>query len=104
MTNSITQIIAHFFFLSLAFGTQFFTPVVNTKLTGVGFYKLCTSIVLASLVLAFGVYYSMSSGLNSLEIGLYSVLIVSNILGSFFHKDQKTWPMWVLYVIQVLSF
>lgn len=102
--NSITQTIAHFFFLSLAFGTQLLGPMVNTKLTGVGFYKLGISIVLASLVLALGVDYFMDPALSVNEIVCYGVLILSNVLGSVLHKDKKTWPMWFLYGLQIAVF
>jgi hypothetical protein len=102
--NSSTQTIAHFFLLSLSFGTQIFSPVVNTKLTGVGFYKLGTSIVLISLILAFGLDYYMAPSLDIFEIGCYGVLILTNISSYIFHQDQKTWPMWVLYAFQVFIF
>lgn len=102
--NSTTQTVAHFFFLSLAFGTQLLGPVVSTKLTGVGFYKLSVSIVLASLVLAAGVDFSMESALSQNETICYLILIFANALGFVFHRDEKTWPMWVLYGIQLAAF
>ncbi|MGE3608995.1 MAG: hypothetical protein AB7I27_05365 [Bacteriovoracaceae bacterium] len=102
--NSTTQIIAHFFLLALAFGTQIFSPIVSTKLTGVGFYKLGTSIVLASLVLAFGIDLSMSPELSLPEYVCYGVLLTSNVITYIFHRDQKSILMWVLYVLQVLTF
>ena len=104
MSNSITQIIAHSFLLALAFGTQLFSPVVSTKLTGVGFYKLGTSIVLGSLVLFGGVAYSMQPGLSSFGLSCLIFLILSNMFTLGFHKDQKTWSMWALYVSQVIIF
>ncbi len=102
--NSVTQIIVHFFLLSLAFGTQFFGPVVSTRLTGVGFYKLGTSIVLASLVLALGVDSFMAGGLSQFELLAYGILIVTNAVGYAFHRDAKGPWMWGLYVTQVLTF
>jgi hypothetical protein len=104
MTNSITQIITHFFLLSLAFGTQLLAPVVNTKLTGVGFYKLGTSIVLSCLVLAAGADYFMHPSLNEVDLWCYGILIVSNMITSVFHRDHKTWQMWLIYLIQILTF
>ena len=104
MTNSVTQIITHSFLLALAFGTQILAPVVNTKLTGVGFYKLGSSIVLTCLVLVFGVSYFMTPGLDQLSGLCYAALIVSNVLTFTLHRDHKTWPMWTLYVFQVLTF
>jgi hypothetical protein len=102
--NSITQIITHFFLFSLAFGTQLFAPVVSTKLTGVGFYKLGTSIVLASLVLALGVDHFMQPGIAPIEWWCYGILIVTNAITYIFHKDHKSWMMWALYVIQIVTF
>jgi hypothetical protein len=102
--NSITQIIIHFFLLSLAFGTQLFAPIVSTKLTGVGFYKLGTSIVLACLVLALGVDFFMEPKLLPVEWWCYGILILSNVLTSIFHRDHKTWVMWALYILQVITF
>lgn len=102
--NSMTQIVAHFFLFGLAYGTQLFSPVVNTKLTGVGFYKLGTSIVLASLVLALGIDYFMDPSLTQLELACYGFLIFSNTVTYVFHKDLKTWLMWLLYAFQVTIF
>lgn len=102
--NSITQIITHFFLLSLAFGTQLLSPVVSTRLTGVGFYKLGTSIVLASLVLAVGVDYFMRPAIGQVEGICYAILIATNAVTFIFHKDQKSLPMWGLYILQVITF
>jgi hypothetical protein len=102
--NSNTQVIIHTFVLGLAFGTQFFSPVVSTKLTGVGFFKLGTSIVLTSLIFGLGVDNFMEPGLTSIEYSCYGFLILSNLLTYIFHKDQKSIPMWVLYGLQVLVF
>jgi hypothetical protein len=99
--NSTTQIIAHFFLLSLSFGTQLFAPVVNTRLTGVGFYKLGSSIVLACLVFALGVDFFMTPSLALSEWASYGGLILCNALGIMFHKDEKSLGMWALYVVQM---
>lgn len=104
MTNSNTQIITHTFLMALAFGTQIFAPVVNTKLTGVGFYKLTTSIVLASLVLGFGVAFSMEPGLDTISYICFGILLGSNVITLGFHKDHKNWLMWSLYIVQILTF
>ncbi len=102
--NSVTQIITHFFLFSLAFGTQVLSPVVNTKLTGVGFFKLGTSIVLASLVLGFGAAYFMQPGLSQVDYICAVILIGSNIATSVLHKDQKTPLMWGIYILQIVTF
>lgn len=104
MTNSVTQIITHSFLLALAFGTQLFAPVVSTKLTGVGFYKLGVSIVLASLVLVFGVSYFMTPGLDQVGFIAFGILILTNAVTFIAHRDEKNWPMWSLYIIQIITF
>lgn len=104
MTNSVTQIITYNFLLALAFGTQFLAPVVSTKLTGVGFYKLGTSIVLASLVLVFGVGYFMQPALDQVSLLCFGILILTNVVTLAFHKDHKSWLMWSLYGIQIITF
>jgi hypothetical protein len=102
--NSITQVIAHHFLLALAFGTQLLGPVVSTKLTGVGFFKLGLSIVLASLILALGIDFYMVPGLSSLEFIFYGILLLTNVLAFAFHKDSKSPIMWLLYGLQVFTF
>lgn len=102
--NSNTQIITHFFLLSLAFGTQLFSAFVSTKLTGVGFYKLGTSIVLTTLVLAAGTDYFMAPAPSLLEWFCYGFLILTNVITYIFHRDDKSALMWVFYVLQILTF
>ena len=102
--NSITQIVIFTFLFGLSFGTQILSPVVDTKLTGVGFYKLGTSIVLVTLMLSLGLDFFMAPALSPVEYGCYAVLIISNILTYFLHRDDKTIFMWVLYVLQVVTF
>ena len=104
MTNSVTQIITHSFLLSLAFGTQILAPVVNTRLTGVGFYKLGLSIVLTCLVLALGVSYFMQPGLDQTSMICFGVLILTNILTFTVHKDHKSLLMWLIYILQIATF
>ncbi len=102
--NSHTQTIIHSFMLALAMGSQLFTPIVKTKLTGVGFYKLITSIALISLVFALGLDLFMSPELTTVEFFCYGILILSNVLTYFLHKDDKSLLMWIFYGIQVCTF
>jgi hypothetical protein len=107
--NSITQISAHFFLFALAFATQILSPVVDTRLTGVGFYKLATTIVLACLVFAVGIDYFMLPGLETIEFVAYMLLIGLNVLSYLLHGDKKTPLLWFIYSLQsglfvVLSF
>lgn len=102
--NSITQIITHFFLFSLAFGTQLLAPVVSTKLTGVGFYKLGTSIVMGCLILALGVDFYMAPGLTNVEYICYGILLATNAITYLTHKDDKSYLMWGLYILQIITF
>ena len=102
--NSTTQIITHFFLLSLAFGTQFFSPIVSTKLTGVGFYKLGLSIVIACLVFSFGTSLFMEPAPHNTDFWCLGILLVSNIVAYVFHRDHKSWSMWILYLVQLGAF
>jgi hypothetical protein len=102
--NSVTQIITQTFLLALAFGTQLYSPVVNTRLTGVGFFKLGSSIVLGSLVLGLGVALSMKPAPDQTTLLIYGVLIGLNIVTFLFHRDQKSILMWIIYGIQILLF
>lgn len=102
--NSNTQVIAHCFLLSLSFGNQFFSPVVSTKLTGVGFYKLGVSIVLTTLIFCLGLDFFMTPAITRVEYFCYTFLLFSNFLTYIFHKDQKNWLMWSFYALQILVF
>ena len=102
--NSVTQVVTQAFLLALAFGTQIYSPVVNTKLTGVGFFKLGTSIVLGSLVFALGISYYMTPSLDQKQWICYGSLIFLNMITFLFHRDQKSILMWVIYGIQIMLF
>jgi hypothetical protein len=102
--NSVTQVIAFTFMLAFAFGTQILSAVVNTRLTGVGFFKLGTSLVLGSLTFALGLDYYMQPGISPLEWGCYVFLLTSSLIAYLMHRDQKSILMWVIYALQVLAF
>lgn len=102
--NSVTQVVTQSFLLALAFGTQMYTPVVNTRLTGVGFFKLGTAIVLGSLVFALGVSFYMAPGLDQRHLLAFGGLIVLNIVAYLFHQDQKNLLMWGIYILELLLF
>lgn len=104
LMNSTTITLIHFFLLSLAFGTQLFTPVVSTRLTGVGFYKLATSIVLASLGLGLATQLAMEEGPATITYWFYGFLLLTHGFGHIFHRDHKGPLMWALYVLQLIVF
>jgi hypothetical protein len=102
--NSNIQIIAHFFLFSVAFGSQLFAPVVSTRLTGVGFYKLTTSIVMSALMLAYGIDCFMDPGISGAENLCYGILLLTNAMAFVLHRDEKSILMWVLYGLQIVTF
>lgn len=102
--NSVTQVIAHTFLLAFAMGTHIFSPVVSTRLTGVGFFKLGTSLVLGSLVLAAGIDFFMTPALSAPEMICYGVLILTSLIAHVTHQDQKSYGMWTLYAVQLMTF
>lgn len=103
--SSISGTIITTFLLALAYGTQLFSPVVSTRLTGVGFYKLGNSIVLASLTFAFGSMFFMM-GYQADPVGGWcmGILLSTNIMTYVWHRDHKSWLIWLLYVIQIVTF
>lgn len=102
--NSVTQVVIHTFLLAFAFGTQIYSPLVNTRLTGVGFFKLGTALVLGSLTLALGLAYFMQPPLDLKTWICYGSLIALNIVTFLFHRDQKSFVMWLIYGIQLVLF
>lgn len=104
MINSITHSVAFLLLFSLAMGTQLYSPLVSTKLTGPGFYRLGAGIVLGSLLCSFGLDYFMLPSLNGAELSCYLFLIISNIVTYAFHRDEKSPLMWTLYILQLVAF
>ncbi len=104
MINSITQYVAFLLLFALSMGTQLYSPLVSTKLTGPGFYRLGGGIVLGALLCSMGLDYFMLPSLTTGELICYLFLITSNIFTFAKHRDEKTSVMWGIYFLQVLSF
>lgn len=102
--NSITQSVAYLLLFSLAMGTQLYSPIVSTKLTGPGFYRLGSGIVLGALLCSLGLDYFMTPALGASEFFCYGFLIASNIVTYAFHQEEKTPLMWAFYILQLLVF
>jgi hypothetical protein len=93
------------FLLALAFGTQLFSVLVNTRLTGVGFFKLGNSIVLAAFTLACAsILFIAKFEVPTSSIWAMGLILVTNSLTYVLHRDQKSWFMWTLYGLQILTF
>lgn len=96
------KILAEFFFLSLALGVGICSPLANSKETGVGMIKLVTAVTLVGVLgaLSFHLLYAPMTGPQSL---LLSISFVCMVLVYVFHRDQKTWWMWLLFIGQNLA-
>ncbi len=92
------KLISEYFLLSMALGLSFFSFLVNTKLTGAGFFRLLQSIIISSVVILFIISFFNST--NFLLQLFYSLLIVTIIATYRFHTDEKSKLMWGLYFIQ----
>lgn len=95
-------ILAEFFCLSLALGLGLFTPLAGTKMTGVGLFKLMTSIGLVSVLIGAGIHLSYAAFTSPQAIG-YFTAFVAMVLSYVFHRDDKTVAMWILYAIQQMA-
>ncbi len=93
---------AQFFLFSLTFGMIVFSPIVNSKDIGGGFFRLLNTICGVSLLVALVFYAGNFGFLNThFFIGLLA-------LGSFFfvglkHQDNKSVGMWIHYSIQSIA-
>lgn len=96
------KILIEFFLLSLALGLGIFTPLADTKMTGVGLLKLLTTITGVSLLFALSVNLTYAP-LFSLQPILMTLSLIAMILVYLFHKDTKSPLMWLLFAIQNLS-
>lgn len=94
--------LAEFFLVSIALGVGFFSFLANTKVTGAGLLKVVSGLCGGSLILALVLHltYGMISDPLSL---IYYIAIFAFGLTYFFHKDKKSWFMWLFFALQNLS-
>ncbi|MBK24035.1 MAG: hypothetical protein CME70_08550 [Halobacteriovorax sp.] len=91
--------VTEIFLLSLAFGVSLFTPIANSKLTGNGFVKLIITVALVPLFLSTLLNLRYAS-LTSFPSILHYIPMVCMVLVRFFHEDEKSILMWILYAVQ----
>ena len=91
--------IAEFFLLSLAFTLTLFSPIANSSFTGNGFIKLISNVSIGALVL--DIIVALTGIHTPLLLTLKILSLLSLILITGFHKDQKSHLMWLLYIIVV---
>lgn len=80
----------HFFVLALGIGTYLFSPLVNTKLTGVGFLKLVMNILIGTLTISFCVGFFIEPFFTPLTYILYGASLLLSLSIMKFHQDEST--------------
>jgi hypothetical protein len=98
-----TKLISTFLF-SLAWGLSLYTPLVDTKATGVGFIKLCLKITLVSLSILLGFLFAGGMSITSPTMIGFTILLF--VLGATFllHRDERSKMMWFFYMLAQLAF
>jgi hypothetical protein len=95
--------IAEFFLISLGLTFTLFSPIAKSTLTGNGFIKLISNLSIGALIISL-IINLVSGGQILTHLNLLKILsIISLILISLFHKDQKSILMWVLYSIIITT-
>lgn len=95
------KIIADFFLLSIAWSLILFSPIANSKLTGVGLIKLLTNTAIGALVISIiiQVLTRNQMALSTSIVALLTMMFITNK-----HQDEKSTLMWVMYVSLVVIF
>lgn len=101
MSFTLIQMMS-WFFLALGFGTYLFAPLVSTKLTGVGFFKLLLSVSAGSLVISLIANILMGNATLSSQFYFLIFVLVLLVFQYFVHRDEKSIFMWGLYLVSVL--
>jgi hypothetical protein len=94
--------LAEFFLISIGLGVGIFSFLADTKATGAGFLKVLSGICGGSLILALILHLTYGTAFDPLS-KLYYLSIFSFALTYFFHRDKKSWFMWILFAVQNLS-
>lgn len=92
--------VVEYFLLSLPFGLTLFSVLANSKMTGHGFIKLVSSICFVALALAMGTHAAFASWKSPQGL-TYLVLMALTGITYAFHKDNKSWFMWLIYLVQI---
>lgn len=95
--------IAEFFLISLAFTYTLFSPIAPSHLTGNGFIKLISNLSIGSLVITLLMSLTSREALAPLGLVLKLTATVALTATAVFHRDQKSWTMWLLYALVVAS-
>ena len=94
--------LAEFFLVSIALGVGLFSFLADTKATGAGFLKVVSGLCGGSLILALILHLTYGMVSDPLST-VYYIAIFAFALAYFFHKDNKSWFMWLLFALENLS-
>lgn len=95
------KIIAEFFLLSLAWTYTLFSPIAPSKLTGEGFIKLISNLSIGAIMISLVIFFVEGGHVNETGFVLKIIPLISLILISVFHQEEKTALMWLLYAVVV---
>lgn len=95
--------LTEFFLVALAFGVGAFTFLADTKQTGAGFLKVVSALCGGSTLIALILHLRYGSFLDPLSTLYYGALLCF-ILIYFFHRDQKSIFMWLLFAAHNIIF
>ncbi len=88
-----------FFLFSLAFGMILFSPIVNSREFGGGFFRLINNICGVTLLIATAFYVGVFGFLGILP-WLSLVGLGSFFTSAILHKDERSPSMWIHYFVQ----
>lgn len=97
------KIIAEFFLLSIAWTFTLFSPIASSKLTGNGLIKLLSNISIGALVITLIINFVSSTTPFALPLYLKLASLVALVAITLFHQDEKTFFMWAMYAVVVVS-
>lgn len=95
-------ILAEFFCLALALGLSTCSVLANTKMTGVGLYKVVMAICGFAVLGAAGLHLSYAH-FNSPQVYGYVAAFVLMTATYFFHRDERSTLMWAIWGGMLLS-
>jgi hypothetical protein len=93
-TVDTIRIIADFFLLSVAWSLILFSPIANSKLTGVGLIKLLTNTAIGALVVSTIIHVFTR---NQVSLATNVVALIAMFFITSKHEDEKSATMWTIY-------
>lgn len=96
----LTGVIAHQFLISLALGMVLFSVIVNTNLTGVGFYKVVLGISGTSVFFSWGLFLFSGHSLISPASILSALVCFFTVFEFLKHDDERSGLFWSVFGIK----